>query len=64
MKTSVVLSTYNGEKYLVEQLDSIKNQTLSADEVVICDDCSNDNTVEIVRKIGRASCRERVSHQV
>lgn len=50
MKTSVVLSTYNGEKYLVEQLDSIKNQTLSADEVVICDDCSNDNTVEIVRK--------------
>lgn len=49
MKNSVVMATYNGEKYIMKQLDSIKNQTLSPDEVIICDDCSTDKTVEIVQ---------------
>ena len=49
MKTSVVLSTYNGEKYIIEQLESIKNQTRIPDEVLIYDDCSTDQTVELVR---------------
>lgn len=47
---SVALATYNGEKYIEEQLESIKNQTLEPDEVVIRDDCSTDKTVEIVEK--------------
>ena len=47
---SVVMATYNGEKYIVEQLDSIKNQTVKPDEVIICDDGSKDSTEEIVRK--------------
>lgn len=50
MKISVVLSTYNGEKYLKEQLESIRNQSLQADEVIISDDCSSDSTVQVVRK--------------
>ncbi|SFB19201.1 Glycosyltransferase, GT2 family [Acetitomaculum ruminis DSM 5522] len=50
MKTSVVMATYNGEKFLLEQLDSLKNQTLKIDEVIICDDGSKDNTVEIIEK--------------
>ena len=45
---SVVVSTCNGEKYIEEQLDSIAKQTLTADEVIICDDCSDDSTSEIV----------------
>ena len=45
---SVVMATYNGEKYLLEQLDSIKDQTVSPDEVIICDDRSTDNTQTIV----------------
>lgn len=49
MKTSVVLSTYNGEQYIIEQLESIKNQTRIPDEVLIYDDCSTDQTVELVR---------------
>ncbi|MDO4218920.1 MAG: glycosyltransferase [Synergistaceae bacterium] len=49
-KISLVMATYNGEKYIVEQLDSIKNQTRSADEVIIADDCSTDATVEIIEK--------------
>ena len=50
MKLSVVISTYNGEDYIERQLDSIKNQTRPADEVLIIDDCSTDNTVNIIRR--------------
>ncbi len=49
MKTSVVMATYNGAEYLYEQLDSIKDQTLEAGEVIICDDGSKDETVEMIR---------------
>lgn len=47
---SIVLTTYNGEKYLRQQLDSVFAQTLSADEVIAIDDCSNDNTLEILEE--------------
>lgn len=47
MKTSVVVATYNGAKYIIEQLESIKNQTVAADEVLIIEDNSTDNTLEI-----------------
>lgn len=50
MKISVVLSTYNGEKYLREQLESIRSQKLQADEVIISDDCSSDSTVQVVQR--------------
>ncbi|MFT8477775.1 MAG: glycosyltransferase, partial [Liquorilactobacillus sp.] len=46
---SVVMATYNGEKFIKEQLYSIKNQELQADEVIIRDDCSEDKTAEIVK---------------
>lgn len=42
---SIVLATYNGMRYLTEQLESIASQTLPADEVIISDDCSTDETV-------------------
>ena len=50
MKNSVIMATYNGEKYITEQLDSIRNQTLPPDEVIICDDCSSDNTRTIINE--------------
>ena len=50
MKTSVVISTYNGEKYIIEQLDSLRKQSRPADEVIIADDCSSDHTVDIVKQ--------------
>ncbi len=46
---SVALCTYNGEKYLDQQLNSILNQSIAIDEVIICDDSSSDNTIEIVK---------------
>lgn len=48
MKTSIVMSTYNGSRYIQEQLDSIRNQTRKPDEVLIFDDGSADNTYEII----------------
>lgn len=45
---SVVLCTYNGERYIREELDSIISQTLSVDEIIIRDDCSEDSTCVIL----------------
>jgi len=45
---SIAMATYNGEKYLEKQLDSIYAQTYNNIEVVVTDDCSTDNTVEIL----------------
>ena len=45
---SVAIATYNGEKYIAQQLDSILSQSHSVDEIVVCDDCSTDNTISIV----------------
>lgn len=47
---SVAMATYNGEKYIGEQLESICRQTKKADEIVIVDDCSTDGTMGIVRE--------------
>ncbi len=47
---SVAMATYNGGKYLKEQLDSIYNQDLKPDEVVVSDDGSKDNTLEILEE--------------
>lgn len=55
LKISVALCTYNGEKYIREQLDSILKQTVLPDEIVIFDDCSTDNTVEIIKTYIRES---------
>lgn len=49
MKLSVALCTYNGEKFIREQIDSILNQKLKIDEIIICDDRSSDNTIQILR---------------
>jgi len=50
---SVAMATYNGEKYIEQQLLSIVNQTVSVDEIIICDDCSSDKTIEIIQQIIR-----------
>ncbi|MFB0908581.1 MAG: glycosyltransferase, partial [Spirosomataceae bacterium] len=45
---SVAMCTYNGERYLVEQLNSLLTQTCLPNELVICDDGSTDGTLEIL----------------
>ncbi len=48
MTTSVAMCTYNGEKFLQPQLDSILNQSVQVDEIVVCDDGSTDSTMKIL----------------
>ncbi len=48
-KVSVILCTYNGEKYLREQIDSILAQTYPVSELILQDDGSTDSTVNICR---------------
>jgi glycosyltransferase involved in cell wall biosynthesis len=50
MKISIVMATYNGEKYLEQQIQSILRQTLKPDEIIVCDDCSTDGTIAILEK--------------
>ncbi len=45
---SVCMATYNGEKYIKEQLDSILSQLSDNDEVIISDDHSTDDTIKII----------------
>ena len=47
---SIAMTTYNGEKFVIKQLQSLLNQTLQPDEVIIHDDRSSDSTPELVQK--------------
>lgn len=47
---SIALATYNGAAYLQEQLSSFSHQTILPDELVVCDDCSTDSTVDILNE--------------
>lgn len=51
IETSIVLATYNGQEFIEEQINSILDQTVLPDEIIIIDDCSSDNTVAIVNNI-------------
>ena len=46
---SVCMATYNGEKYIKEQIESILYQLSSRDELIISDDSSDDNTIKIIK---------------
>lgn len=48
MKCAVVMSVYNGTKFLIEQLESIRLQTLQPDTVYITDDCSTDGSFDLI----------------
>ena len=57
MKLIVLMSTYNGERYLAEQLDSIVNQTYRDWTLYIRDDGSKDATREILRAYAKRDPR-------
>lgn len=50
MTVSVVIATFNGAAFLREQLDSVLNQTLLPDEIIVSDDNSTDNTWTIIEE--------------
>lgn len=48
---SVCLASYNGERFILQQINSILSEIRSGDELVISDDGSTDGTIEIIRSI-------------
>ena len=54
-RISIAMCTYNGERFLEEQLASITQQTRLPDELVVCDDGSTDRTVAIVREFAASA---------
>lgn len=50
---SVAMATYNGEKYIRAQMNSILKNLSAGDEIVVSDDGSTDNTLDILRSYGR-----------
>lgn len=60
MKVVVLMSTYNGEKYLKEQIDSILNQSIKNIELIIRDDGSKDSTRKILREYSEENDRIKV----
>ena len=50
IKYSIVIPVYNTEKYIRKCLDSIKNQTYTNYEVIIINDGSTDNSLEIINE--------------
>lgn len=61
MKVSVAMATYQGERWIGEQLRSILDQTRRPDELVLVDDASSDRTVEIARGMLQG---QRIAHRV
>lgn len=49
IRVSVAMATYNGEKYIKEQLDSILTNLNNDDELIISDDSSSDDTIKIIK---------------
>lgn len=50
---SIAMATYNGGKYILQQLKSLAGQSLLPDELVVADDLSTDNTVEIIKEFAK-----------
>ena len=48
---SVCITTYNGEKYIKDQIMSIISQLSENDEIIVSDDGSTDSTLHILRSL-------------
>ena len=55
MRLSIAMATYNGAKYLQEQLDSFLSQIRQPDELIVCDDGSSDATLDILERFRQSA---------
>ena len=63
-KVSIILPTYNGQRYIREAIDSIINQSFSDWELIVINDCSNDNTFEILSDYKEQYCQIHVINNI
>lgn len=54
MMISIAMAVYNGEKYITQQLESFALQDKLPDELIICDDCSSDGSVQIIEDYAKS----------
>lgn len=59
-KVLILMATFNGGDYLTEQIQSLRNQTHSNWELLIRDDCSTDNTLDIIEEFTCSDSRIRI----
>ncbi len=59
-KVSVVIPVYNAEKYIGEAIEGILNQTFKDFELILVNDCSTDNTLEIMQKYAKQDERIKI----
>ena len=64
LRVSVAVITYNGEKFIEEQLNSILNQTVKPDEIIISDDGSSDKTIETIQRIMEKYSNDEIDIQI
>ncbi len=57
---SIILPTYNGEKYIKKSIESCLNQTFQNFELIIVDDCSTDDTPKIIQKFAKQDSRIKI----
>lgn len=57
---SIAMATYNGEKFIREQLDSILAQTITDWELIVCDDVSTDSTIAIIEEYAKKDSRIQI----
>lgn len=63
MKISVIIGTYNGSKFLERQIQSIFNQTVLPHEIILLDDKSTDNTIEVLKKM-ESICPKSIKYNI
>lgn len=61
---SIIIPVYNVEKYILRCLESVKNQTYTNYEVIIIDDCGNDNSIEIAKNFIYSLTTERAKWKI
>ena len=61
-KVSIILPTYNGEKYIRQAIDSVLAQTYTDWELILVNDCSTDTTADIVERCAESDARIRAIH--
>ena len=62
-KVQVLMSTYNGERFLREQMESLLQQTYENLEILIRDDGSKDGTCEILKEYGERYSNIKVYYE-
>ena len=60
IRVSVAMVTFNGERYIREQITSVMRQLQAQDELVISDDGSADHTVDIIKEYQKKDARIRL----